>query len=139
MKKRRLWLRLLVSGVLLGAYPAFVLIYTWSFVFASDFQGGRHGPLDAYRHALASSVVAHTLGKPAVELVTALFESKGKDSNVMDSHNNRVGAGIGAGSRSFQELEPAVRQAVLEGGEGVSDPTRITWLPEEKWRSGRLW
>lgn len=139
MKKRKPWRRLLVLGVILSIYPAFVLIYTWSFVFTSDLQGGKHGPLDAYRHALASSVVSYTLGEPAVDLVTRLFESSGKDSNAMDRHNNQIGAGIGARSKSFSELEPAVRQAVLNGAVDASDSEQITWLPEKRWRDGRIW
>jgi len=130
---------LFALGLLLSAYPVFVLVYTWSCVFKSDLQGGRNGPLDAYRHALASSVVSYTLGESAVNLVTNLFESKGKDSNTMDSHNNRIGASIGTSAKSFRELEPSVRQAVLNGAVDASVSNQITWLPEKKWRDGRVW
>lgn len=139
MKKKRSALRgFFALGVFLSAYPAFVLGYTWTYVFRSEFHGGRHGPLDAYRHALASSVVSYTLGESSVNLVTNLFESRGKDSNTMDSHNNRVGAGIGSRAKSFHELEPLVRQSVLNGTVGATDPNQITWLPEKKWRSARI-
>ena len=126
-------------AILLSIYPLCVLIYTWSCVFRSDFEGGRHGPLDAYRHALASAVVAYTLDERAVELTTRLMEFRGKDSNRMDRRNNQVGAQIGAHSRSFQELEPWVRQAVLDGAVNSTNTNQITWLPKDKWRDGRIW
>lgn len=132
-------LRLGALALLLSIYPSFVLLYTWSCVFKSSLEGGRHGPLDAYRHALASAVVAYTLDERAVALVTTLFESNGKDSNQMDAHNNRIGAKIGAGSQSFHELEPSVRQRVLDGAANSTDTNQITWLPKEKWRVGRIW
>ena len=138
-KKRRL---LLIFGALAGVvsiYPLFVLLYTWSWVLRLDLEGGRHGPLDAYRHALASAVVSYTLGERAVGVVTGVMESKGKDSNQMDRHNNRVGAQIGASSKSFLELEPSVRQHVLNGAAHSSNENQITWLAKEKWRRGRIW
>ena len=133
--------RILLRGIgglvlLLGIYPALVLVYTLSFVLRSDLRGGRHGPLDAYRHALASSVVAYTLNESAVDLVTALFESKGKASNRMDRHNNRIGASLGTRTASFRELEPSVRRLVSKGTVDSADLDQITWLPEEKWRDG---
>ena len=30
-----------------GIYPLFVFGYTWTHVFGSELEGGRHGPLDA--------------------------------------------------------------------------------------------
>ena len=136
--------RILLRGIgglvlLLGMYPALVLVYTWSFVLRSDLRGGRHGPLDAYRHALASSVVAYTLNESAVDLITVLFESKGKASNRMDGHNNRIGARLGAHADSFRDLEPAVRQHVGNGAVAAVEPDQITWLPENKWRDGWIW
>ncbi|MGD9782552.1 MAG: hypothetical protein AB7V14_10435 [Kiritimatiellia bacterium] len=128
-----------VLVVLLGVYPAMVLMYTWSCVLRSDLRGGRHGPLDAYRHALASSVVSYTLNESAVNLITVLFESKGKASNRMDSHNNRIGASLGTRAASFRDLEPTVRQSVLNGAVDAADLDQITWLPENKWRDGWIW
>lgn len=138
-KKRRL---LLIFGALAGVvsiYPLFVLLYTWSCVFRSDLEGGGNGPLDAYRHALASAVVSYTLGERVVGVVTRVMESKGKDSNKMDRHNNRIGAQIGARSKSFWELEPAVRERVLDGVVDSSNENQITWLSKERWRRGGLW
>lgn len=128
-----------VLALFLSLYPAFVLCYTWIHVFKSDLRGGRHGPLDAYRHALASSVVAYTLGEPTVNVITRLFESSGRDSNQMDGHNNRIGARIGVQSQSFFDLEPSVRQCVLSGAVDSADMDQITWLPEKQWRDGRIW
>ena len=125
--------------LLLSAYPAFVLGYTWSHVVRSDLPGGRNGPLDAYRHTLASAVVAFTLGPGAVEWATRVMESGSKPSNVMDRHNNRIGAGIGSRAHSFAELEPAVRAHVLRGAVNATDAAQATWLPPEGWRAGRFW
>lgn len=137
--KRKILVRLSVLALLLSIYPLCVLIYTWGCVFRSTFEGGRHGPLDAYRHALASAVVSYTLDKRVVDLTTGLMESAGKDSNNMDSRNNRIGAQIGASSKSFRELERSVHQAVLNGGVDSANTNQITWMPKEKWRHGRLW
>ena len=139
MNKRKLLRGIGGLVLLLGIYPALVLGYTWSCVLQSDFRGGRHGPLDAYRHALASSVVSYTLKESAVDLITALFESKGKASNRMDGHNNRIGARLGAHADSFRELEPSVRELVSNGAVDAVNPGQITWLPENKWRDGWIW
>ena len=139
MNKRILRRRVGALAVLLGVYPALVLGYTWSCVLRSDLRGGRHGPLDAYRHALASAVVAYTLNESAVNAITVLFESKGKASNRMDSHNNRIGAGLGSDATSFRDLEPTVRQLVSNGAVDAAGLDQITWLPENKWRDGWIW
>ena len=136
---RKLLRKVGALAILLGVYPAFVLGYTWGCVLRSDLRGGRHGPLDAYRHALASSVVAYTLNEAAVDLITGLFEAKGKASNRMDGHNNRIGARLGAHADSFRDLEPAVRQAVGNGAVDAADRDQITWLPENRWRDGWIW
>jgi hypothetical protein len=67
------------------------------------------------------------------------MESAGKDSNNMDSHNNRIGAHLGASSKSFAVIEPSVRQLVANGAVNSTDTNQITWLPKEKWRTGRIW
>ena len=138
-KRKLLLLRLTAVAAILSIYPLFVLTYTWTCVFRSDLEGGRHGPLDAYRHALASAVVSYTLHPRAVELVTRLMESKGKNSNTMDRHNNRIGSQIGATAKSFRDLEPAVHQSVLHGTVHSTNTNQITWLPKDKWRKHRLW
>ena len=105
----------------------------------SDFEGGRNGKLDAYRHSLASATVSYTLGEWAVSLTTWIFESNEKQSNKMDTHNNRIGARIGSNARSLSDIEPSVREAVLRGHVFATDPEQITWLPSSKWRNARLW
>jgi len=140
MKKKSKWLRRLVIVVIvLLIYPVFVIGYTWTHVLRSDLEGGRHGPLDAYRHALASAVVSHTLGEWAVELVTTLFESSGKDSNHMDRRNNSIGAAIGGSVEFFGELEPRVRAEVSAGAELSDEASQITWLPSDRWRDSKFW
>jgi hypothetical protein len=138
-KKRKILRRLCAFAAVLSVYPVFVLVFTWSHVLRSDFGGGRHGQLDAYRHALASAVVSYTLGEWAVTTATGVLEWNDKDSNRMDRHNNRIGAAIGSSVESFREIEPAVRKSVLNGEVDTTDLSHITWLRESKWRDGRLW
>ena len=128
----------LINPILL-IYPVFVMGYTWTHVLRSDLEGGRHGPLDAYRHALASAVVSHTLGEWAVELVTTVFESSGKESNQMDRKNNSIGVAISRSTDSFAELESRVREQVSTGAELSDEAGQITWLPRDRWRDSKLW
>lgn len=137
--KRKLLQRFGMLVLLLCVYPACVLVFTWSHVFKSDFKGGRNGQLDAYRHALASATVSYTIGEWGVHLVTYLFELHEKDSNRMDRHNNQIGASIGSNARSFNDIEPAVRQSVFDGKVSATDPDQVTWLSENKWRDGKFW
>lgn len=138
-RRRRLILRSGAVLLLLSAYPVFVLGYTWSHVAGSDLPGGRLGPLDAYRHTLASAVVAFTLSPRAVDWVTSVMERGGNASNRMDRHNNRIGAVIGSRARSFGEIERAVSAQVQRGAAGATDSAQVTWLPPNRWRSGSLW
>jgi hypothetical protein len=140
MKNMKKWRRrLVVLAIILLIYPAFVIGYTWTHVLRSDLDGGRHGPLDAYRHTLASAVVSYTLGEWAVVFVTTVFESSGKESNQMDRKNNSIGAAIGRSTETFGELEPRVRQQVSEGAERSNVAGQITWLPSDHWRDSKLW
>jgi hypothetical protein len=140
MKKMKTWLRrMVIVTIVLLIYPVFVIGYTWTHVLRSDLEGGRHGPLDAYRHALASAVVSHTLGQWAVELVTTVFESSGKDSNQMDRKNNSIGAAIGRHTESFGDLESSVREKISAGAELSDESGQITWLPRDRWRDSKLW
>lgn len=131
--------RLCLVGLFLAVYPALVLLYTWHHVLKSDFEGGRNGMLDAYRHALASAVVSYTLGNWAVDLTTRLCESGQRPSNRMDTHNNRLGAKIGDEVKSFAQIESTVRQAVARGAMGSTDADQITWLPRSTWRAAKFW
>ena len=130
------WLLLLVLA--LPIYPGFVLAYTWFHVLRSPLPGGRHGPLDAYRHALASAVVAYTLDSRAIHLVNDAMERHGKQSNAMDIHNNLIGASIGAQAKRFSDIEPAVTNRVATGTVNATAPDQITWLPERQWQEGSL-
>ena len=76
-KRTRHWLRrLALLALVLATYPTFVLTYTWSHVLQSPLPGGRHGPLDAYRHTLASAVVAYTFDARAIDLVNGVMERR---------------------------------------------------------------
>jgi len=139
-KRTRPWLRRLVLlALVLAAYPAFVLTYTWSHVLQSPLPGGRHGPLDAYRHTLASAVVAYTLDARAIDLVNGVMERRGKRANAMDIHNNLLGAGIGSRAARFSDIEPMVARSVAAGQIDARSPDQTTWLPQDHWKEGFAW
>ena len=137
--RRKIIRRASVCALFLCVYPIFVLGFTWGHVLKSDFKGGRHGQLDAYRHALASATVSYTLGEWAVDFTTWIFESSDKNSNKMDTHNNRIGATIGSEAESLQAIELKVRQAVEGGKVSAVNLDQITWLAPSKWRDEKLW
>ncbi len=140
---RRRWRRWLLVVALLAAYPGFVLGVTYTITLRSGFAGGRHGPCDAYRHCLASAIVAWTLSPRVVEWVTAVMEGDDAGtSHRMDAHNNRVGVRLAASAADWSSLLRAVRGAVDRGGllDASSSPAldRVVWLPVERWRA-RCW
>lgn len=125
--------------VALAAYPTFVLGYAWTHVARCDLPGGRNGPLDAYRHTLASAVVAYTLSDAVVAAVTTAMEWRGSESNRMDRHNNAIGAAIGARATAFSQLEPAVRAQVAAGAVDAVAASQTTWRPPDQWHTRWLW
>jgi hypothetical protein len=133
-KKRLLWLMLLPVS-----YSAFVLGFVWWQCYTSPLQGGKNGQLDAYRHTLASAVVAYTSTPKLVSLVTALMEHKGKQANLMDRHNNAIGAQIGKNAASFSDIKPAVISRIAQGAINANKATQISWLPQLYWGESRLW
>ncbi|GAB3384439.1 DUF6973 domain-containing protein [Lysobacter fragariae] len=134
--RKRRWRRLFVVAVLLGVYPAFVMVATYSHFFAADLPGGRNGPADAYRHSLASAIVAYTLSPRCVDWVTAVMErgGEGNASRAMDAHNNQLGARIGATAGSWNAMQQAVLAAVKNGAIDARSPDQITWLAPSAWR-----
>ena len=135
--RKRHWRRLFVVAVVLGVYPAFVMVATYSQFFAAGLPGGRNGPADAYRHSLASAIVAYTSSPRCVDLVTAVMErgGQGNAARAMDAHNNRLGARIGATAASWNDMQNAVLDAVRHGAVDATDPDRITWLPASRWQA----
>ncbi|MEP6633190.1 MAG: hypothetical protein ABJA62_03190 [Luteimonas sp.] len=129
--------RLLACLLLLSAYPTFVFATVYSHWFAADLPGGRNGPADAYRHALASATVAYTGSSRWVGWVTKVMERDGigSDSRAMDAHNNRIGAHIGAQAKDWNAMQIAVLNAVQSGDTDVTSLDRITWLPRERWQN----
>lgn len=137
-RRRRLARRCLWVLAVLLAYPLAVLGATYAITLSSGLPGGSHGPCDAYRHALASALVAYTLSPSCVEWVTEFMEGDDAEaSHVMDSHNNRVGIRMAASAANLADLLAKVRRAVEGGAEierrTLSDRRRIVWLPEEEW------
>jgi hypothetical protein len=124
-------------ALLLAAYPVFVLAATYQQFFRADLPGGRNGPADAYRHSLASAIVAYTLSPRCVDWVTGVMErgGDGNASRAMDAHNNHLGARIGASAPSWRAMQDAVRDAVRNGAADAHDPERITWLPASRWQN----
>ena len=125
-----------VSAVAAATYPAFLLAFVYAHFFASGLPGGRHGPADAYRHALASAIVAYTLHPRGVDWVTQLMERDGRGSpaRAMDAHNNRLGARIGASAESITALRQSIAAAVSNGAIAAASPDQITWLAPDAWQ-----
>ncbi len=128
--------RSLIVAAVLAIYPFFVLGTVYSATTQSDLPGGRHGPKDAYRHSLASAIVAYTGSPRWVEWVTYAMEGDGEGdaARAMDAHNNRLGARIGAEAESWGRMRAEIVAAVENGGVEIDDPNRITWLPRERWQ-----
>ncbi|MGB0663483.1 MAG: DUF6973 domain-containing protein [Pontibacterium sp.] len=129
----------LISTITLGLYPAFVLSYTWANVATAEFEGGKNGQLDAYRHTLASAVVSYTLNADAVALVTRVMERNQSGPNLMDKHNNELGAALGQQAPHFLAIEPLVAKYVALGAVNTANPEQVTWLPQKRWSESILW
>ncbi|HYN55076.1 MAG TPA: hypothetical protein VES38_10270 [Methylotenera sp.] len=130
---------LVLSLILISMYPIFVLSYVWRECFVSDLEGGKSGQLDAYRHTLASAVVAYTSSPKVVDLVTACMERQNRSDNLMDRHNNLIGAKIGLTAKSFSQINTLVRQQVSKGTENAIENSQITWLARPYWRKSLFW
>jgi hypothetical protein len=130
------WRKLFAVGALLAVYPAFVMTATYIHFFEADLPGGRNGPADAYRHSLASAIVAYTLSPRCVDWVTTVMEhdGQGNASRAMDAHNNRLGARIGATADSWNTMQQAVFAAVNKGAIDARSPEQITWLAPSAWQ-----
>ena len=135
--RRRPWRRIAVVALLMAAYPLFVLGATYRQFFAVHLPGGRNGPADAYRHSLASAIVAYTLSPRCVDWVTDVMErgGSGNAARAMDAHNNHLGARIGASATSWSGMQASIRDAVRNGAVDTTDPDRITWLPASRWQN----
>jgi enoyl-CoA hydratase/carnithine racemase len=130
----RRWHAWAAAIALLLAYPAATLVYVYSHTIQAALPGGRYGPGDAYRHGLASGFVAKTLSPRAVELVSAMMEGD-DEASLMDRHNNAIGAAIGAGAASLDDMQQRVLAAVRAGRVNATDPNQMTWLPPRRWRN----
>lgn len=137
VQRKKKFKRLTACLLLLGAYPTFVFATVYSHWFAAALPGGRNGPADAYRHALASATVAYTGSSRWVGWATEVMERDGigSDSRAMDAHNNRIGARIGSQAKDWGAMQAAVLRAVDSGRTDATSPDRITWLPRERWQN----
>lgn len=147
MLKIRLLLKKLVPGrgcfiacvCLAALYTTFVLSYVWWHCYQSPFIGGKNGQLDAYRHTLASAVVAYTSTPKFVKIVTFCMENENHPANLMDQHNNKIGAKIGVNAVSFSTLPKLVNAQIMQGKVNAPKPNQTTWLPEKKWAESLFW
>jgi hypothetical protein len=128
--RRWRWVALIAAVV---AYPMWLMSYAYFFSLTSGLPGPRHGPQDAYRHALASAVLAFTISPRAVEWATSVMEAAEDPSSRMDRHNNAIGAQIGAETASFGQLRPQILSRVAAGRVNAADPRQVTWLPPNQW------
>jgi hypothetical protein len=127
-------------AALLAIYPALVLGTVYWKVQHSEFEGGRNGPRDAYRHTLASAILARSLFPEVVDWVTLVMEHDGHGgaARAMDAHNNRNGARIGVEAASWKELDASVLASIRQGRVNASRPDQSTWLAADTW-SERLY
>ncbi|WP_369938845.1 DUF6973 domain-containing protein [Xanthomonas medicagonis] len=134
--RTRRWRWVATALLVLAAYPAFVLVAVYAQWLGAGLPGGRNGPADAYRHSLASAIVAYTLSPRCVDWVTAVMErdGHGNASRAMDAHNNRIGARIGAAAPSWAAMQREVRAAVDHGAIDARSPDQITWRAPAAWQ-----
>lgn len=134
--------RCLFVLALLLAYPVLVVGATYTITLRSGLPGSSHGPCDAYRHSLASALVAYTLSPRCVRWVTDVMERGDGASHRMDAHNNQVGVRLAGKATSLVDLLARVRTAVDRGREissrSLADGTRVVWLAEDEW-AGWWW
>lgn len=136
---RRVRNALVAFALLVSLPPGALLSCVWWHVLRSPLPGGRHGPLDAYRHTLASAYVAFVVSPRAVAWVTVVMESCAKASCRMDRHNNTIGAALGSRAARWSDIEPAVAESVATGRVNAREPWITTWLPPGQWKEGKLW
>lgn len=136
---RRLKSKWLLGSLLLAVYPVCVLSYVWYHCLVSDFQGGKNGQLDAYRHTLASAVVTYTSSSKLIAVATAVMERKDNPSNLMDRHNNIIGVEIGMTATSFSQINGLVLQRVNQGTENAVETSQVTWLATPYWEKSLFW
>lgn len=120
-------------------YGAFILSFVWWHCYQSQFKGGKNGALDAYRHTLASAMVAYTTSPKVVRLVTVMMERGNLPANLMDQHNNAIGAKIGSHASSITTLTNNVQQAVYQGSINAKNAQQITFLPVQYWQKSLFW
>ena len=130
---------MLIAIILPCLYSTFVLSFVWWHCYTSAFNGGGNGQLDAYRHTFASAVVSYTLSLKLVSLISLVMENKNGAGNLMDKHNNIIGAQIGSKSQSLTELNTLVIIQTQGGRANASSPTQVTWLPAKYWAKRLFW
>ncbi len=134
LKKYILWF-LLVSFL----YAFLVLSYVWWQCYQSNLPGGKYGPLDAYRHTLASAVVAYTSSPLLVKTITVIMERKHWPIDKMDEHNNAIGIRIGLQVHAFSTIENTVKTQITYGKINATNAQQTTWLARENWKENRFW
>ncbi len=125
--------------ILASLYPTFVLSFVWWHCYQSPFIGGKNGPLDAYRHSLASAVVSYTASPTCVDIVTFWMEGQNQPANLMDQHNNAIGKQIGITANALTDLPAITSTKILQGKINAKDANQITFMPKNWWQESLLW
>ena len=131
--------RLAVLLIVLAVYPAGLLGYVWYHCWSTGLEGGKKGPLDAYRHTLSSAMLAYITTPSAVGFVTRVMEFRDRPTYLMDRHNNAISAEIGEHAHSLDEIEPLVRARIKAGTIDARTDTQATRLPPQQWRTSFFW
>ena len=131
--------RLAALLIVLAVYPAGLLGYVWYHCWSTGLEGGKNGPLDAYRHTLSSAMLAYITTPSAVGFVTRVMEFRDRPTDLMDRHNNAISAEIGEHAHSLDEIEPLVRARIEAGTIDARTDTQATWLPPQQWRTSFFW
>ena len=131
---RRVVTRIVAVLLLMSIAPLSLIAFAFWESHQSGLPGRRGGPQDAYRHVVASALLAYFVSPRAVEIATAFLErNQGGTHEAMDQKNNRIGAQLGERSRSLDLLRADARKLVAAGAVDATDKSQVTWLPRDRW------
>ncbi len=115
-------------------FPVIFLIYFYISAMQTGLPGRRGGPQDAFRHSYASAVVARYTHSNVVKILTNILESNSEDSyDLMDRHNNAIGAKIGSSDLPIYET---LLNKIKQGSVSAYDKNTLMWLPSDHWSNG---
>ncbi|MBC7714680.1 MAG: hypothetical protein H7177_15145 [Rhizobacter sp.] len=122
---------LLIIIMVINILPMGAVFVLYRIAMATDLPGRGNGPQDAFRHTYSSALTARYISPKAVELVSFLCErDHNSPMDLMDIHNNKIGAKIGIGEGPIYET---VAKKVQEGQIDAKDADVVTWLAKSYW------